>query len=219
MANSRIKTRFSAEFSLAAFFNRHPVVYFGTFTLAENVTSKAEAERRFKPFKDLVKRRGGSFLCFWERQVRGAWHVHCLFTTYLDVLWLRPWMVARGWGQWMKIKRCERRTVHQGDKWGVDLSSVQGLMRYLVKYVTKSLTDDYGEKMRPFGGDRPSKACTVAFQWCPWENPCSYLWHLGRSLYRQMYGEFPDWREASLLIRMGAEDCDWWATDPWFIPP
>lgn len=219
MSYSRDKLRHAATVCCDCFFIRHPVVYFWTFTIAENVTCKAEVERRFKPFKDLVKRRGGHWLAFWERQERGAWHVHVLTETYFEVEKLRPWMIERGWGPWMKVKRCQPKAHYNGEQWVVDLSSVERLVRYLVKYVTKSLEDDQGGKIRPFAGCKPARTATVSFKWVPWERPFSYLWHMGRSLYCQMYNEFPSWKDSRLLIRMGAEDVGWEAIDPWFIPP
>jgi hypothetical protein len=50
-----------------------------TLTFAENITEKAEASRRFNSLRTAFAKLGvRSFLGCWERQKRGAWHLHLL---------------------------------------------------------------------------------------------------------------------------------------------
>lgn len=219
MSYSRTKLRFAGEHNFSEYIRIRPRVYFWTLTIAENVTSKEEAERRFKPVKDYIRRRGGTMVGVWEKQERGAWHVHFLTEKYIDVNWFRPWLMQRGWGQWCKVKIVEPRARWTGERWEVDLESVRGIIRYLGKYLLKACTDDYGNKVRPLICSRSARKATVGFKWVPWENPYAFLYAVGRSLWMDMYGTAPRWTDSKILIFMGAEDVDWYATDPWFIPP
>jgi hypothetical protein len=50
-----------------------------TLTFAENITEKAEASRRFNSLRPALMALGVlSFIGCWERQMRGAWHLHLL---------------------------------------------------------------------------------------------------------------------------------------------
>ncbi len=48
-----------------------------TLTFAENITEKAEASRRFNSLRTALAGLGiRSYIGCWERQTRGAWHLH-----------------------------------------------------------------------------------------------------------------------------------------------
>ena len=50
-----------------------------TLTFAENITEKAEASRRFNSLRSALSALGiRSYMGCWERQTRGAWHLHLL---------------------------------------------------------------------------------------------------------------------------------------------
>ena len=225
MAVSNSKRRYLAEVSIYEFLFKNRVSYYWTFSFAENLEDKEEAERRFKPFRDLVKRKGGDLLVFWERQKRGAWHCHVLMNKFLHVVWLRPWMVERGWGPQMRV---EKVTLIR--EWtGVQRDAVAGgctkhvhevkrLVRYLMKYLTKELNDcSGGEKKKAWGGSRGGKAGNLKFSFAPWENPASMLYAIGREFYRQLYGTWPKWTESfSFIVKLGFEETGWGDKDPWF---
>lgn len=221
------KTLHIAQTSLARFFARHQTVYYWTFTFAECVSDKSLADHRWKPFEDLIKRRGGELLVFWELQDRGAWHVHCVTDVYLDVNWLRPWMMARGWGQMMKVKRvASRSTWVPGRGWVRDEREEEKLVRYLLKYLTKCLRVVSAFKKKAFGGSAAAKAGTTLFKWLPEEKPGAYLYYYGRQLYREIYGRVPVFSEVNdfgafmrLLMQMGYEATGWCDVDPLWEPP
>lgn len=217
MGYSRAKTRFAAELTLQGIVQNCPegrCVTFFTFTMRD-VCSKGEAEHRLEPFKDLVRRRGGNLAGVWERQVRGAWHVHGFVDLYFDVRELRPWMVERGWGQQMFLKRLDVKAHFNGQTWIVDVSSVKWALRYILKYVTKSFADDEGNRMRPFFCTARVKAATVRFSWRKEVNPSSYLHYWGRALFLTLYGRQPKFHELDHVMRLGLEDTDWASVDPW----
>lgn len=152
---------------------------------------------------DLVNRKGGEHLEFWELQERGAWHVHCLTNIYLDVNWLRPWMVARGWGPIMKVKRADQ--------------TGSGLVSYLSKYLTKCFRNTSTRFKKGFGGSRPAKAGTTNFKWAPHIRPGAYLFAAGVSLFISFQGHFPRFRDIGQVIRMGVEETQWLEIDPWYL--
>jgi hypothetical protein len=211
------KSLYIAQESIKALFARHEVVFYWTFTApSEGLPDKTEAERRFKPFKDLIARRGGDLLHFWELQERGAWHVHCLTNKYLDVKWLRPWMVARGWGPIMKVIRVESKRVWvDGQGWTRDERSEAKLIGYLTKYLTKCFREGRFYK-KVFGGNARSKIGTTLFRWVPWEKPGAYLYFWGAQLFRELYHKLPRFTDIEYCIRLGYEVCNWEDRDPIF---
>lgn len=220
------KTAYLAEQSVLQFVGNHAVVFYWTFTFQELVLDKEEAEKRFRPLVDLFRRRGAKHLAFWEPQKRGAWHVHLLTDKYFDVVWLRPWLMKRGWGPQMKVKVVQKGSQWvQGKGWVTDDSGVRRLCWYLRKYLTKSLSASTDGK-KAFGGSVAAKAGTTRFKWNPrTDNPLSYLYFYGARLYRELHGENPRWRGDcllnsglfSLLIRMGYEYTDYGSFDPFFF--
>lgn len=213
--STRAKTRYVAEHSLYAFARRNPLFYFWTNTFAEDVT-KAEAERRFKPLRDLLDRRGFKGLFFWERTQKGRWHLHWVVDHYIDVNRLRPWLVARGWGQQMVVRRVEASPARfDGNTWRSDESAVRGVVLYLIKYCTKSLVDSEGTKKRVFTASSGVKLGTVAFSWVPWVNPTSMLYAAGKAMWIVIHGHLPKWGSFREVVRLGVEVSDWLQVDPW----
>jgi len=223
MGYSKAKTHHIANQSLERILTKTEqgrAVYYWTLTIANNVQDKAIAEQMLKPLKDLILRKGGSFAGVWEQQERGAWHAHFLTDRYLDVNILRPWLVERGWGPQMRAVRCHITGRPDGEgRWVTDISSVRRLIRYLGKYVTKSLHDDQGVKhARVFFCSAKARAGTTRFSWLPEVNPSAYLYYWGRHLFYTINGRWPTFRECELVIRLGVEDTDWLSVDPWWTP-
>jgi len=220
------KTAYIAEQSLRKFFIDHQVVYYWTFTI-KDLCTKSEAERRFKPFKDLIRRKGGTLLEFWELQERGAWHVHLVTDLFIDVNWLRPWMVERGWGQQMKVKRVQAKRVWvDGEGWILDDRALWGLVKYLCKYLLKCYRSTYEApaswgKKKVFGGSDVAKIGNTRFAWIGkiTGKPGAMFWHYGRQIFRELHGEWPSWASMSYVLRLGYEACNWEAFDPFYQPP
>lgn len=205
------------ERMLAAADGNH-VSYYWTLTIQKNVQIKAEAEAIFKPLRDLIKRKGGTIAGVWEKQERGSWHCHFLTNVYLDVNHLRPWLVERGWGPQMFVKRVQVAMHPDGQgRWVADVSSVKRLVRYLGKYITKTLAGANGEKStRVFFASADARIGSVRFSWMPEVNPYAYLYYYGRALFFVLNGRQPSFKEVKDVIRLGVEDTDWASIDPWF---
>lgn len=213
------KTQFIAEQSILKFCATHRDVFYWTFTFADNVTEKLEAEKRFKAFRDLIKRRGGEELHFWEPQRRGSWHVHLLTDKYLNVVWLRQWMIDRGWGPQMRVERVASSAHYvEGKGWLSDNRAIKRLVWYLRKYLTKSL-DDISDKKKPFGGSAVAKIGTTMFKWMITVSPYSYLYYYGSQSLHEVFGEWPSWLNIGLCIRLGYELTNYGDYDPFFVPP
>ena len=232
MAYCRAKTRYAAIVDLQQFLERNRGrTYFLTFTepardlsKGELYWTKTEAEKRLWPFLDHLRRKTDEgkpveFLVVWEMQKRGSWHPHILVNTWLDVMKVRPWMVARGWGQQMRFRFVNTSYVKQQNRGWTE--SEKAVVYYLTKYLTKANAPEPRKKY--FGGN--AKSSTVAFKWSPWAgNPLSYLWHHGLQVYREMKqmegGQAPSQAELfhkkDLIVRLGVEATEWLEFDPWF---
>jgi hypothetical protein len=170
--------------------------------------TKDEAEAHFKPFRDLVARRGLEMIVVWEKQKRGSWHPHCLVSGFFDVNFLRSWMVERGWGQQMHVELVSGRPYNDGHGWFLAGSS-RVLIRYLTKYLTKSFTAPTDAKKKIFSATHASKAGSTKFSWMATERAGAYLYAHGRSLFLQLYGRLPSFKDMASVIRLGVEETGW----------
>lgn len=167
----------------------------------------------------MLRRKGAEFLYFWETTKKGRWHVHWVVNKYLDVNKFRPWMMKRGWGQQMRAERVEASPARvNGDTWTSDESNIRRMVTYLIKYCTKSVVDAQGSKKKVFGASSESKVGTVAFRWCRWINPTSYLYYYGRQLWCQLNAYYPTWKDHAAVVRYGVEATSWLDVDPWWMP-
>jgi hypothetical protein len=174
----------------------------------------------------MLRRKGAEFLYFWEKHPGGhGWHLHWVTNKYLSLgggderTDFRAWMVKRGWGAIMKVKRVEASPARfNGQTWVSDESNVRAVVLYLVKYVTKCCVDDNGLKKKSFGASARTKLGTVAFSWCKWINPTTYLYRYGKSMWLDLYGTLPTFKDFAMVVRLGVEDTNWLEIDPWWMP-
>jgi hypothetical protein len=234
VAYTKVKTRYIAETSIERFLLTHRNVYFWTFTEPGNEAgvlrkcwTKTQAEAHVKPFLDLLRRRGAEYLLVWELQKRVSWHPHILTDVRLDVNFVRPWLVARGWGQQMRVEWVVRGG-RAFDKFG-NLSTSQDLVGYLTKklrsYLLKARTDDSVEPRKKFfGGTHRSKVGTVKFSWNPYTDTAhSMLYFYGRALFVEMLGYVPSAvklrNNMPVIMALGCEDRNWLDVDFLYEPP
>lgn len=209
------KTKYIAEVSLRNFILRHwPYVHFWTFSEpgrkdGELLWTKDEAETHFKPFRDLCARRGFDLIVVWEKQKRGSWHPHCLVSGFFDVNFLRPWMMERGWGQQMHVEMVNDRPYNDGHGWCSGGESSPRIIRYLTKYLTKSFTAPGDLKKKIFSATHRVKSGSVKFSWMNTERAGAFLYAMGRSLFLQLYGRLPVFKDMASVIRLGVEETGW----------
>jgi len=211
--------------SVERYFAENEDVYYWTFTFHDNVTDKAEAEKRFKPFRDRVTKRGGSMIGVWEKQKRGAWHVHVLINYFENVNEIRPWMVARGWGQMCKVERVMRIKTCKDGKWETDRRSEIKIWKYLIKYLCKGKREiqesacmiDKKKKLLIYMNR--CKVGTTRFSWMPSENPASMIYYWGKRFYFELWRKFATFRQYSLIMKLGAEYLNYYDEDPFYLDP
>jgi len=221
VAVSKERTEYAAKKNLLLFFDRHEYVFYWTFTFPgdDRVKDKDEAERRFKPFKDLVNRRKGckgvkgEMLYFWERQKDGTWHVHLVTNLYLSVRWLRPWMMERGWGWQMRVEEITAPQRHvDGVGWVRDDREQERLIRYLLKYLTKAMRDPDASavcetKKKLVGCSASARNCTTSFRFTELWNPCAKLYYHGVRVWRELGGHScfarPSVEQLNYVFRLG----------------
>ena len=227
MSDSRSKSLFIAQRSIEEFFRRHDQVWFWSFTQPGQVDvsplwTKDQAEEHFKPFRDLCRRKGCALLVVWELQKRGAWHPHCLVSKYFSVVWLRPWMIARGWGPQMRAERASLEQVNVGgrDGRGVWRPSWNGggrIVNYLTKYLVKGFRnrpDEATVKKKCFSGTNGTKIGTTRFSWTAGSGkPGRYLYAMGRDVFELLWGRLPTFKDVWLVIRCGVEATNFAAYD------
>jgi hypothetical protein len=248
MSYCRSKTRHVADISIQNFLLEHKDVYWWTFSEPGNgedgtlrtLWTKSEAEKHLRPYTDMLRRRGIPYLVFWELQKRLSWHPHILQAgKRLEVDWVRPWMMSRGWGQQMKVVYVKGGA---GENWTslpwnvrINQDSIRlYLTKALRRYLQKARTDDALEPRKKFfGGTRgvrecpggpwkiaPAVAGNTKWSWNPWTDTAhAMLWSFGRSSFFQLHGSQPGFRDMAYVMKLGYQDCNWGDVDFLYVPP
>ena len=127
----------------------------------------------------------------------------------------------------MKVKVVESpRKWIAGEGWVLDDRNAWGLVKYLVKYLTKCFREAkdgqaiFGKK-KVFGGSRFSRIGTTRFAWNPklTGKPGTMFYHYGRQIFRELWNRLPGWLDTEFVLRLGYEACDWGSFDPFYEPP
>lgn len=160
MADRRAKLAYSVTMAVLAIVRTATAATFDTFTFVENLTDKREAERRWRRLKARL-RRHYSDLCgvgAWQRQRRGAWHLHYVFNMRLDVVLVREWAKECGFG-WQLNMRAVGQLPGMKEGW-----SVLRVAQYLTRYMTRDMSEaDKGVRLVDYMGN--SRKGTVLFAW------------------------------------------------------
>ncbi|NQU12146.1 hypothetical protein HQ590_15235 [bacterium] len=191
MGATRAKTEYLHRRRLEQFLERHlPHVWLATFTFQENITDKREAMHRWKPVADWLRRHGVDHVGVWQQQKRGAWHHHVLVNRYLNVVGLRAFCVARGWGSFLNIER-----VGQGSR---RFAAPGRVVQYLTRYLTRDFCDHVPRRVRLTSGRASNKVGTTRFQWV---NGLAKVWRTGCTLLGRQpaWGDDRDQRRVWLL--------------------
>lgn len=184
-----------------------------TLTFKENITDKAEAAKRWRRLKArLVRKNPWMSGCgVWQRQGRGAWHLHLVLSDGVSVDWLREHAVACGWGTMMKLRWITAWFRSKGEaEWAMDRTSIKGwrttsdvrkVIRYIVRYITRDEREEEDKGVRVteyFGG---AHVATTAFRWV---GGMSRVWRLGRDGWANLYpGRLPRFRDFETVMEIG----------------
>ncbi len=157
----------------------HPV--FATFTFHDNIRDKAEAAKRWRALKERIRRRWPDLkgVGVWQRQKRGAWHLHYVFNHYLAIVELRDKAVACGFGSFLNLRMVSTEKGSSTVIW-----SVNRVANYIARYIVRDTGDeeDEGVRMVDYLGAR---VATIAFNW---RNGFSYLYRTGRQAWSELFG-------------------------------
>lgn len=194
MRNSRGKTAFIVERSIWSLVKRSLVSIFCTFTFSENLTDLGEAKRRWHNLvrrMERIRKTKGFDLegCgVWERQKRGAWHLHVVINSFIDVNWLRSTAVECGFGPQMRLEYIRGQNKKPPGLGA--FKDIKVVVRYLLKYVLKTMDDaDSGKGVVTYFGGSHVKRGTTAFSWDGWKGRVA---RQGRAFLEELAYENPD---------------------------
>jgi hypothetical protein len=169
-----------------------------TLTFAENITEKAEASRRFNSLRPALFSLGIlSFIGCWERQARGAWHLH-LIVAFAHAVRHQP--DARVYLQGLRDVICgtaenEHRDgllMKRGFGYIHHLSPIKKTAAryagYFTSYLTKSWTALKGEKKRVRLVTYARNVVRCASVHFGWNGPRSQNWRHRAELWAKSRG-------------------------------
>jgi len=196
---SRGRTAFALACSIRELCRQYPDSISGDATFQENITDVGEAHRRWRNLLARLERKYPKLkiVGVWERQKRGAWHVHYVASARIDVGWMRDNAIACGFGPQMKLQ-----PVHGRD--GFRSKGVEGAVSYCCKYLAKEL-DKAEEGVRMVFYHNRSRYASTRFRWV---GGMAKLYRKGRSLYSETFGIIPNRKLSGampLIMRMGWE--------------
>ena len=175
---------------------------FDTFTFADNVTDLPEAKKRWRPVADWLRRRGVLCVGAWQRQKRGAWHLHVVASKLVPILELRAFAMSRGWGSFINLRRvgCDR-TVGSAE-W---FAEVEKAARYIARYVDRDApAGSYGESLTCYVG-RGARVGNVQFNWV---GGLSGVYRAGLAMYWELNHHRPAiWKPevVDYIMQLGLE--------------
>jgi hypothetical protein len=192
-----LKQRFAVKLAVEELFRTAKFPVFFTLTFAENITDRAEAERRWRRLRERIRRKksGLRFVGCWQRQSRGAWHLHLVVDDFLNVQWLRPAAIECGFGPQMVLKPM--------NKPGFRRANAKYVADYVSRYIIRDLSDrgdDWKVRLPVFGGP----GARVAVCRFGWARGISKLYRLGREWWSELFApEQPTFEDYWFIVRLG----------------
>jgi len=198
VANAGLKLAYAVQLSVEELCRTSANPTFGTFTFQDNVEDKGEAEIRFSRLRERLRRAKPTlrFVGVWQRQERGAWHVHLVIDRQLDITWLRPIAIECGFGSFINLRRIKPTPGFR------DMGGGRKVAQYISRYVTRDerRPEDKGVRLVCWMGG--AKVCNQRFAWA---NGLQALWRRGRGLFYEMFEYIPEPAEWWIVVRMGWE--------------
>lgn len=146
--------------------HRRPTLW--TFTFQENIRDKAEARQRWRVLRARLERRFKDLRAVgvWQRQKRGAWHLHLICNDWLPVDWVRKQCLETGWGTFVDVQLIgQRRRGFRCQGWA---SSIQKCVDYVTRYIMRDMGEESEESDRKehlVTWFRSKGGCTTDFRW------------------------------------------------------
>lgn len=192
---------------------------FATFTFRENITDKKEAAWRWRKLKERIRRMMPEThvetkaqalslpfdkpavmgIGVWQRQKRGAWHLHMAFNQWLDVELLRHHAVKSGFGPMLNLRYIEGSN-RKGFSW-----NPRRVVQYMMRYIGRDIgTDqDKGVRVVEYFGNGVRQA-TTSFGWV---GGFARLYRAGRQAWSDIFADDgqPTLDDYWFIIRLGWE--------------
>jgi hypothetical protein len=176
---------------------------FCTLTFKENLTVKRDAQERWLPLKERLRRRYPALMAVgvWQRQKRGAWHLHLVCSDRISIEWLRPAALDCGFGSFTNIKYVDRNSnrmnLHDFSK--AQVVAAGDVARYITRYLTRERDPrDKGVRLVEYLGK-----CRISTQRFSWAGGMSFLWRKGCAAWKEFWGVAPSFDGWENVIQMG----------------
>jgi len=173
-----------------------------TLTFRENIEDKAEAERRWKNLRQRIQRQFPALrgVHTWQRQSRGAWHIHAVWSHPIDVNWLRSVAVECGFGSQIVLRHVQKA---QG---GFDSWSARKVVDYICRYISRDLGESPDPDIKLVGYMGKARVSSQHFGWAKGVSKLYRrgveAWHdLGLCEFSGPLHEQPFW----FVVRLGWE--------------
>lgn len=202
---------------------RNGVAIFATFTFRENIEDKGEAQKRWRRLKERLRRWEGpeqfkvgnayyntcgkpdplKGIGVWQRQKRGAWHLHMVFNQFIPIDELRADAVACGFGPMLNLRYVETKN-QKGFMW-----NPRKVLSYMLRYVTRDIASDERDKgvrvVEYFG--QGVRVATTSFGWA---RGFAELYRAGRGAWSDIFADVgqPTLDDYWFIIRLGWEVID-----------
>lgn len=189
-SSERLRLKYAVFLSVSEIVRTSKYPTFVTFTFADNVVDKAEAARRWRRLKARLQRHyeGLRGVGMWQRQGRGAWHLHCVWDRRLDVVEVREWAKECGFGPQLNCRWIGDLPGMKQSKW-----TVKKVADYLTRYLVRDAVapenpesaewDDSGVRLVDYCGD-----CRVATTNFRWSQGMARLYRFGRQVWDDIFG-------------------------------
>lgn len=175
---------------------------FATFTFGENILSKREAAKRWRRLKARLRYRFPDLLGVgvWQRQKRGAWHLHLVVSQRVSIEWLRDAALACGFGSYVNLKAVD---IRDRNVFNFDRSPIAGareVARYITRYLSRGReTCDKGVRVVEYLG-REARVQTMRFSWV---GGFARLWRAGVAEWFKTWGVRPSYEIFDEVIQLG----------------
>jgi hypothetical protein len=210
VSSSRAKTAFLIDLELNRFTfeaKKRGALYLLTTTFLDEVTSYAEAMRRFVVLRDWLQARGIQYYGLWQIQEgrekktgAAVWHLHIFIDKRVDIVGLRAFLVPRGWGQQMRVDPVG--SPREGQKF----QDVNKAVHYVARYVKRDFRrlSAEGVRSRLVVRSDATRCGTVRFAWL---TGFTRAWRLGCQRFTEFYGWLPHTRrEREVAFDMGVHE-------------
>ena len=200
--SAHARTAFAVQLAIEYLAREFTRCTFCTFTFHENITVKREAAERWEPLKKRLKRKFKSLMGVgvWQRQKRGAWHLHMVMSQRVAIEWLRAAAMDCGFGSFINIKyvdSSDKARVHNFKD--AKIVGAKDVASYITRYLWRARdSKDKGVRLTEYLGK--CRISTVRFSWV---GGMSRVWRAGVAAWVELWGCEPSFEGWENVISLG----------------